>query len=390
MTGRLIASVGALAVALVIAAGCGSSGPVASVNTAASPPAAVQDPTDTMCSGKIAVMAPYSGTGPSDSVRMNWARVALDTFNDEHGTGFQVEPVDVLDDVADGVRGAKRIIGDAEVVGMVGPQTSVVTAAVGPLLDRAEMAYVTPSATRTDLADGRLTGFYRVVANDSVQGPAIARFVMGNLKATKVAMVDNPEPYSRGLADSVAAELKREGIPVTRVAVPLRQKNYAATIARIPRDTEVVVLPMLLTSDAQLLTRQLDAAGLTPRLIGGDSLFNPDEFTKVGAYVTSYAPDLRKTKEGASIIRLYEAIFGDFSTSGGPAYTAMEVVATAALETCKDGRATRAGVWKAVPEVELATSILGQPVAFDSNNELKGGRFYTYRIEPNGGYSPVD
>lgn len=390
MTARLLMSVAVVAGAVIVAAGCGSSGPVASINTASSPPAAVQDPTDAMCSGKIVVMAPYSGTGPSDSVRMNWARVALDTFNIEHGTGFRVEPVDVLDNVADGVRGTKRVISDPEVVGMVGPQTSVVTAAVGPLLDRAGIAYVTPSATRTDLADGRLKGFYRVVANDSVQGPTIARFVTGNLKATKVAMVENPEPYSRGLADSIAADLRTTGIPVTRLSVPLRTKDYAAVIARIPRDTQVLVLPMLLTTDAQMLVRQLNAAGRTPRLIGGDSLFNPDEFTTVGAYVTSYAPDLRKTEAGANVIRLYEAIFGDFSTSGGPAYAAMEVVASAALETCQDGRATRAGVWKAVPGVELEASVLGQAVAFDGNHELKGGRFYTYRVEPNGGYSPVD
>ena len=115
----------------------------------------------------------------------------------------------------------------------------------------------------------------------------------------------------------------------------------------------------------------------------------PTEFTKVGAYVSSYSPDLRKAPYGASIIRLYEAIFGDFSTFGGPAFTAMEVVATAALETCREGRATRAGVWKAVPAVEIDDSLLGQRVAFGDDHELKGGRFFMYRVEPNGGYRAV-
>jgi hypothetical protein len=38
----------------------------------------------------------------------------------------------------------------------------------------------------------------------------------------------------------------------------------------------------------------------------------------------------------------------------------------------------------------LETSILVQAVAFDSDNELEGGRFHTHQIEPNGGYQPVD
>ena len=391
MSARLLAGAClALAGAALVGTGCGSSsGGTATVRTTGADEAAVRDPAAATCSGKIAVMAPYTEGGSTDSVQMNWARVALDTFNGEHGTSFQIEPVDVMDDVADGIRGARRAIADPEVVGVVGPQTSVVTAAVGPLFDRAKMAYVSPSATRTDLGGGSLTGFYRVVANDSVQGPTLARFTADQLAAKKVALVQNPEPYSRGLADAVAAELDRRGVPVTRLTVPLRQADYGGTIRRIPRDADVVVMPFLLSQDGQRFARQMEDSGRDPQLVGGDALFVPTEFTKVGAYVSSYSPDLRKTPSGANIIRLYEAIFGDFSTFGGPAYTAMEVVATAALETCRDGRATRAGVWTAVPAVEMEDSLLGQRVAFGDDHELEGGRFFMYRVEPNGGYRAV-
>jgi len=389
--GRALIDAAALVAAgALLVAGCGSStAPTASVRTSGSEPAAVRDPVDTTCSGKIAVMAPYTAGGSTDSVQMNWARVALDTFNVENGTGFQVEPVDVMDDVAAGVRGARRMIAEPAVVGVVGPQTSVVTAAVGPLFDRAKMAYVSPSATRTDLTDGRLKGFYRVVANDSVQGPTIASFTAGTLGARSVVIVQNPEPYSRGLADAVDAALAREGVRATRITVPLRRSDYAATIRRIPKDVDAVVMPFLLTEDGQRFVRQMEQAGRDPRLVGGDALFVPTEFTKVGAYVSSYSPDLRKTPYGASIIRLYESIFGDFSTFGGPAYTAMQVVATAALQTCRAGRASRAGVWRAMPAVELDDTLLGQRVAFGKDHELQGGRFYMYRVEPNGGYSAM-
>jgi branched-chain amino acid transport system substrate-binding protein len=374
----------------LVALGCGSAAdPVGTVRTSGADEAAVRDPAGASCSGKIAVMAPYTEGGSTESVQMNWARVALDTFNAENGTGFQIEPVDVMDDAAAGVRGARRIAADPAVVGVVGPQTSVVTAAAGPVLDAARLAYVSPSATRTDLTDGRLKGFYRVVASDAVQGPTIARFTSRDLGAKTVAIVGNPEPYSQGLADVVAADLEKAGVKVTRISVPLRTRDYSATIRRIPADADAVVMPMLLTQDGQRFSRQLEDAGRDPTLVGGDAMFVPTEFTKVGAYVTSYTPDLRKTPYGASIIRLYEAIFGDFSTFGGPAYTAMQVMATAAMRSCENGRATRAGVWRTVPKVELEDSILGQRVAFTADNEMKDGRFFIYRVEPNGGYRAV-
>ncbi|MGB1627354.1 MAG: hypothetical protein ACPHET_06215, partial [Miltoncostaeaceae bacterium] len=77
----------ALAGAGLVAAGCGSSpAGTATVRTSGADAAVLRDPTRTTCSGKIAVMAPYVDGGSTDSVQMNWARVALDTFNSENGT----------------------------------------------------------------------------------------------------------------------------------------------------------------------------------------------------------------------------------------------------------------------------------------------------------------
>ena len=369
-----------LAALAVLAAGCGSSGD-AGTTTAAAIGAAEEAVIDA-CTGKIGVIAPFTGTDESDAIQMNWARVSLDNFNREHGTDFQIEPMDSSRGVPQVKAAARALAADGEVVGVVGPHTSDFVAAAGPILDKAGLAYVSPSATSVSLTDGRLKGFYRVVANDSVQAPTIGRVAVEDLKGKKVAILDNEDPYASGLADGVEDYVKKAGVPVTRQEISITAKDYSGVIDRIPADTDVVVLSLTSPDAGQRIVKQMKATGRDPAFIGGDALFVLDRFNPVGAYVTSFTPDLRKSKEGGDVVRLYKAVFGSLATFGGPAFGATQAVATAALKTCKDGRASREGVWKALPDTRITESVLGQDIEFTKDHELKDGRFYVYRIGP--------
>ena len=376
---RAVAAGSLLLVISMMAAACGGSGEAAADSDAERLKS---------CVGKVGVMAPYGGLEEKDSIQMNWARVALDNFNLLHGTSFVIEPANVSHEVGPGIRAAKKLADDMSVVGVVGPQTSGVTEKVGPILDAAGLAYVSPSATRASLTDGTLKGFYRVVPNDDVQGPAIGNFVAKNLAGHNVVVIDNDETYSLGLADSVQKTLEGSGVQVIRLSAPLGTKSYAAQIARIDSSVDVVVLPFLLADEAQRFVDELSIAGRSPKIIGGDSLFVESDFSEAGAYVSSYAPDTRETAAGADLIRLYQTIFGEFSPFGGPAYLAMEVVLTAALATCDHGVASRGGVWMALPKTAIENTILGEPIAFDQRHELVDGTFRIYQIDA-GGYRRV-
>ena len=371
---RSIISALALAAALPLAAGCGAGDNSAPSATSGS------GVTET-CTGTIAVMAPYGDRGGDDGSTMNWARVALDKFNNDRGTAFTILPLPVNNNPAQGVKAARKIASSQVAVGMVGPKSSGVTLAIGPILDKAGIAWVSPSATRTDLANGQFKGFHRVVPDDSIQGSTIGDFIAGPLGGGKVVIVHNPEPYSEGLAASITRSLAAEGItPTAQLVAPVAGRNYRPVISRIPRDTQVVVIPFFNPSDADLFVRQLRATGRNPKIIAGDAVFMPSEFTQPGTYVSSFTPDLRKTKAGAEVIRLYQEIFGDFSPFGGPAYAAMTSIADAALRSCKDGEATRAGVAAALATTNLPSRLLGNPIQFTPDGNLKNGRFHMYRI----------
>lgn len=379
MRRRLVLLV-AIAAALVLAA-CGSGAGEPDAGEAASAPVAASAAS---CGGRIAVMAPYGGLAEIDSVQMNWARVALDAFNAEHGTGFEILPANVEFQVDAGVREAQRLAADPSVLAVVGPQTSGVAEVIGPILDANGLAYVSPSATRTSLTDGSLRGFFRVVANDSRQGPAVAGFVADELQPSTVLVVTNPDPYSIGLADDVERVLRERGVPSERVEVPLEADDYAEAIAAIDERVNVVILPMLLAPEAKRFVEQMRDAGRDPKVVGTDSLF-VSAFDVPGAYVSSFAPDLSNDEQGAELAAVYESIFGSFDAFGGPAYVAMEVVATAALQSClEDGQPTREGVLAALPGVRLEDTILGTPIAFDAKHDVVDGRIRIYEVQSEG------
>lgn len=336
------------------------------------------------CDGTIAVMASTGSAGATQPAAMNWARVRLDSFNAEHGSSFRIEPSDVYAEPELAVQEAKRLAADPSIVGVVGPVTSIDTEAAGPVFDAAGLAYVTPSATNVELADGHLKLFFRVVGNNQRQADVIARLIASRLDPKSILIVGGHEAYGLDLSKRIARGLKKDQLGFQRASVDLRQADYADVVAQAGSSRgDVVVLALVEPNDAQRLVDQLHAAGKNPTIVGGDTLHNINEFHATGAYVASPAPDVSLLEDGAASLRLYDEIFGDLAPFAALSDVAMEAVATAAFESCRNGKATRKGVARALPDIRIDPSVIGSPIAFDADHEVVDGRYWIYRIEGN-------
>ena len=366
--------IGAALLAAALLTGCGSGETDAHAEGV--------DSSAASCAGTIAVMASAGSAGGTQPAQMNWARVALDAFNAEHGSSFTIEPSNVYDETELAGAEAKRLAADPAVVGVVGPVASSVTEIAGPIFDAAGLAYVSPSATAVSLTDGHLEHFFRVVANNNQQAEAIVSLVTSPLLRPKtVLVVDDREVYSTNLTELIVKRLSKNRTDVDRASVDVGQTDFTDVVAKIGPSTNVVVMPLVNPSDAQRLADQIHAAGKDPTIVGGDAMFSLNDFNVPGAYVPSYAPDVSKMEDGAATVRLYGEIFGDLAPFAATSYVAMETVATAALESCRNGQATRSGVVEGLPDVSIPSTLLGSPVSFDANHELVGGRYWMYRIE---------
>ncbi len=383
------------AVFALIVAACGGGGqattttegpgttapPATAATTTTAAPATTAAPQ--VCEAKIGVMAPI--TGPAASIgeeQRNWALLAVDLYNEENGTNFELVEGDTQLDPAQASTVAQQFAADDAILGVVGPAGSQEVEAVGPIFTDAEMAFVSMSATRESLTDGSLPTFFRVVPHDGQQGPTDAQFMIDELAASKVMIIDDQTSYSTGLADTTAATLEAAGVEVVRESVSQDVTDFSALVAKIDDATDVVFLPWQIAANAQLFGDQMAEQGKDAVIFGSDGLFSPSDFTVEGAYVSAFAPDIRGIPEDADLVAAYEAQYGDFGTFGPPTYAATVVLLDAIRSLCDSGaELTRAAVVDAVRATDQATSILGQPIRFTENGDVDGGRFFIFQIK---------
>jgi len=361
----------------------------AKVDRAAAPSAQAANSASLVSCGKtrsIGLMAPF--TGPAASIGINqvhWAQYFQRTYNATHKTKIKFVNEDTMLGAANGtaeaVKGAQALGSNPKVLGVVGPAGSNEVKATTGALKGAGLGWVSGSATNTQLTtDGTRTGyFFRTVPPDSSQSLSVSGYIVNKLKAKRVYIVDDQEAYSIGLADEVESQLKAKGVTVGRDGVSQQQSDFSAIINKIPRDTQLVYLPWQLPPKGKAFGQQMKSLGRAGvKLMGSDGLFDP-AFSGLGSNVyDSFFP----VNPSSPIVTAFKKNHGGNSELfGAPSYVATQVVAGAIDRACKNGTATRAEVRAQIKKTNISVklSLLGLPVAFDKNGNLKQHPFGIYQ-----------
>jgi branched-chain amino acid transport system substrate-binding protein len=357
---------------------------------AASVGSAAKPKTPKPCVASIGVMGGFTGARAAiGQEELNFSRLAVAQFNKANRTKIALVEGDIQVDPSKASLVAQQFASDSKILAIAGPDASFAVDAGGPTLTKAGIAFVSGSATRVSLTNGQYPTFFRVVPNDDVQGPTDANFMIKDLHAKKVVLVDNQTDYSIGLNNSVGNVLQAAGVTVVHASTSTTQNDFSALIATIGSDVSVVFLPLQVPADAQLFAQQLAAQGKHPIVFGADSVFSPSDFNPEGAYASSFAPDIHGLPADASLVKAYRAKYGDFLTPFGPVvYAATNVVLRAVKTACTQGKPTRASVLKAVRNTHIPNSTLGGSFSFDAHGEPAQARFYVYKVT-NGKYRLV-
>src|SRR5262245_2834234 len=182
------------------------------------------------CEGiPVGYMGPI--TGPVaflGAEQLHWAQFALDNFNKLNKTSFSLQQVDTQLNPALAQTGATKLSADSSVLGVLGPAGSQEVQAVGPLLKKAGLAFVSMSATNATLTTGKYPTFFRVVGSDKTQATTDALFMVNKLHAKKVFLVDDQESYSTGIAAVATAVLKAHGVKVDRESVNQKVTDFSS------------------------------------------------------------------------------------------------------------------------------------------------------------------
>jgi branched-chain amino acid transport system substrate-binding protein len=386
----LLALVAAFA---IVAAGCGGDdddgGEPAAQDTAATDTGAAEA---VDCTASIGIMGPFTGdVAAIGQEQLNWAKFAVDQFNAERGTSFELVEGDTQLDPAQAATVAPQFVSNSDIVAVVGPAGSQEVEAVGSIYGNAGIAFISPSATATNLTEDFDT-FFRVVPTDADQGPTDAAYMADELGAQNVLIIDDQSSYSTGLADSTTAALEEAGVTVSRESVSQDQTDFSALVSAVADDTDIVFLPWQVAANAQLFGNQLAEQGKEAVIFGSDGLFSPDDFSIAGSYVSSFAPDITGLDDPAiqELVTAFEDEYGDFGTFGPPTFAATTVVMEAATAVCEGGEEpTREAILEQMPETSLPESILGQPITFTENGDIEDATFFIFQVAEDGSYELV-
>ena len=348
---------------------------------------------DTCPERALAFVGPLTGSdgGFVRAVR-NGAELAVRRYNSAHSecpvgligfdtTGAGDTPEELV----------PAIVGDPQIIGVVGPTFSGDTEKMMPGFEAAGIAVVSGSATNPGLADNGWRSFHRLVATDSDVAPADVVFMTDRLKVKRVAVIDDEGLYGKGLAD-----LATEGFNDRNVAVPVREAvdpdsvDYRTAVdSVVGADVDAVFFGGLSTPAARLV-RQLRDAGFTGAFVGGDGLYQDAFIAAAGsAAIGAFASCPCVDATGGSPDRIafaleYEKVYGSppgaFSAEY---YDSVDLF----LRAIGDGAVDRSTVLNRIEGSDV--SGLTKRLRFETNGNVRGGPIYIYRVSPVGTFIRV-
>jgi branched-chain amino acid transport system substrate-binding protein len=339
---------------------------------------------------KIAAGVPLTGPLAKQGQEVaNAVKLAAEEWNRKGGVlGRKVEVLEA-DDQGNpqvGVAAAEKVAADAAVVAAVWGITSVTCIPVSEVLDRVNVAMISPGCTNPKVTDRGLRNVNRVCARDDAQGPAGAMFAVQDLKAKKIAVFDDGTTGPRGVADEVEKKGKALGATMLRYVIRSGDKDFRAILGTVPKDVSLIYAS-LWAPDAALIAKQLPDVGLNVRIIGPDGQYEPVDYIQAaggaaeGNYVTFLVPDLKKIQAAAGFVKAFETKYGPVSSYGPLAYEAANIILDAVKRA---GKVDRAAVRDAIRATKNYRGILGFPISFDDKGDVAGGVIYVYQVKGTG------
>jgi branched-chain amino acid transport system substrate-binding protein len=157
--------------------------------------------------------------------------------------------------------------------------------------------------------------------------------------------------------------------------------DFSALVSKISDTTDVVYLPWQIAANGQIFGQQMKEQGKKAVIFGSDGMDSGD-FHIAGSYISAFAPDIRGIKGNAAFIKGYGAKF--VSNFGPPIYVATQAVIGAIQKACADGTATRTEVQKALKATLIPKTVLGGNLQFTAHGDVKGSKFYIFKLGAGG------
>ena len=343
---------------------------------------------------KIGNAGAFTGDAAAPCMEIyNSAQVAIDEWNAKGGiAGMKIEQVmgDDAMDPAQAVNVAQKFSADSQILGIIGPPMSHTAQATLKIYSAADLATITTAASTPALTDQGYKHFFRVNARNDAHGWNCALFITRNLKAKKIAILNEKVAYCENMASETIKGLKKLGIQDNQImqdTIVAGAKDFSPVLTKVKAFNPDVLFFIATTAPDQAIgVRQSKELGIKAIFFGTEGARDKKDFIQAaegaaeGAYVYHFAPDIYAIPEANNYVKTYETKYGSLSGFGPPAYEATNILLAAIEKAAKANKLNRKEVLANVMQTKGYKGILGFPVSFDAKGDLAGGATYFFKV----------
>ncbi|AYH45225.1 branched-chain amino acid ABC transporter substrate-binding protein [Azoarcus sp. DN11] len=280
---------------------------------------------------------------------------------------------------------------DSGVKGVVGHVTSGASIPASRIYEQAGIPVITPSSTSPKLTQQGYKMTFRVIANDLQQGNALGKYAVDQLKAKKIAVIDDRTAYGQGLADAFANAVKTSGGQIAgREFTNDKATDFMAILTKIKAMNPDAVFYGGMDAQAAPLARQMKQLGMTAKLLTGDGGCTGEMIKMAGdalsatTFCTQAGIPLDKMPGGAAFRTQFKQRFGnDIHVYAPYAYDATMSM----IEAMKAANSFEPAKYQPALRVLSYQGVTG-PVAFDDKGDIKGGAITVYNFNA-GKWAPL-
>ena len=234
---------------------------------------------------KIAMAGALNGPDAALGINVkNGVQLALDKHNAANpGCQIELRTFDTEGDPQKATAIAPQIVDDQTIIGLVGPAFSGETKATGGVFDQAGLLAATASATNVTLSQQGWKTFLRGLADDGVQGPAVANYMKNTLGDKKICVVDDSTDYGSGLAKAVRETLGEVADAACNISVKKGDKDFSAAVTQVKGQSPDSVFYSGSYAEAAPFVQQLRDAGFTGKFASADGTKDPEFVKQAGS-----------------------------------------------------------------------------------------------------------
>lgn len=328
---------------------------------------------------RIGLVAPMSGPlSETGWANAKGARLAIDELNAKNlklgsaSATFELLAEDDAGDPRQAVIAAQKLV-DSGIHGVVGHQTSGSTIPASRIYAEAGIPQISPFTTSPKYTHQGFKTAFRLIADDTVLGKALANYAVKTMGLRKLAVIDDRSAYGHGIAEEFSKTvIAAGGNVIRREYVSEKSIDFGSILTSVRAAQPEALFFGGMYATAGPMLRQMQQLGMPTKLLGGDGICDNELLKLAGdaiqdGQVYCAGPAEIEQMQIQEFKRVFRQRFGsDAQLVSAYSFDAVNLLADAMV------RADSADPKKYLPFLAATRSYAGitGSISFDENGDL--------------------